>query len=145
MIILLHFVQSFLSIGLPRSIVILQDVFVFLSIGLPRSIGRTKFFLQLTNNLLGNGLPRFFFNGFRELGWLGRIRLKYLSTRLLNEFSYWLLFNCRAQFIIPSGPIEIGFQRDLRWWTRRQVLSFIQFSPFLNLSAFTMQFAGSVL
>ena len=74
MTILLHFVQSFLSVGLPRFIVILQDVFVFLSIGLPRSIGRTKFFLQLTNNLLGNGLPRSIFNGFRELGWLGRTR-----------------------------------------------------------------------
>ena len=70
MTIFLHFVQSFLSIGFPRSIVI-SDVFFFLSIGLPRSIGRTKFFLQLTNNLLGNGLPRSIFNGFRELGWLG--------------------------------------------------------------------------
>ena len=29
------------------------------------------------------------------------------STRLLNEFTDWLLFNCRAQFIIPSGPIVI--------------------------------------
>ena len=25
------------------------------------------------------------------------------SKRLLNEFSNWLLFNCRTQFIIPSG------------------------------------------
>ena len=31
----LHFVQSFFSIGLPRSIVIFQDAFFFLSIGLP--------------------------------------------------------------------------------------------------------------
>ena len=61
MTIFLHFVQSFLSIGLLRS------------------IGRTKFFLQLTNNLLGNGLPRSIFNGFRELGWLGRTRLKCFS------------------------------------------------------------------
>ena len=35
MTIFLHFVQSFLSIGLPRSIVIFQDAFLFLSIGLP--------------------------------------------------------------------------------------------------------------
>ena len=79
MTIFLHFVQSFLSIGLPRSIVIFQDAFFCLSIGLPRSIGRTKFFLQLTNNLLGNGLPRSIFNGFRELGWLGRTKLKCFS------------------------------------------------------------------
>ena len=78
MTIFLHFVQSFLSIGLPRSIVI-SDAFLFLSIGLPRSVGRTKFFLQLTNNLLGNGLPRSIFNGFRGLGWLGRTRLKCFS------------------------------------------------------------------
>ena len=26
------------------------------------------------------------------------------STRLSNNFTDWLLFNCRAQFIIPSGP-----------------------------------------
>ena len=42
MTIFLHFVQSFLSIGLPRSIVIFQDAFFFLSIGLPRSIGSSS-------------------------------------------------------------------------------------------------------
>ena len=72
MTIFLHFVQSFLSIGLPRSIVIFQDACL-------RSIGRTKFFLQLTTNLLGNGLPCSIFNGLRELGWLGRTRLKCFS------------------------------------------------------------------
>ena len=71
MTVFLHFVQSFLSIGLPRSIVILQDVFVFLSIGFPRSIGRTKFFLQLTNNLLGNGLPRSMSYGFPRTIFIG--------------------------------------------------------------------------
>ena len=69
MTIFLHKVQSFLSIGLPRSIVIFQDAFLFHSIGLPRSIGRTKFFLQLTNNILGNGLPRSIFNGLGN--WVG--------------------------------------------------------------------------
>ena len=29
------------------------------------------------------------------------------STRLLNEFTDWLLFNSRTQFIIPSSPIVI--------------------------------------
>ena len=52
MTIFLHFVQSSLN-RLPRFIVTFQDAFFFLSIGLPRSIGRTKFSLQLTNNLLG--------------------------------------------------------------------------------------------
>ena len=30
-----------------------------------------------------------------------------LSNRLLNEFTDWFLFNCKTQFIIPSGPIVI--------------------------------------
>ena len=38
------------------------------------------------------------------------------------------MFNYRAQIIVPSGPIEIVPQRDLRWWTRRQVLSFSESS-----------------
>ena len=77
MTIFLHFVQSFLSIGLPRSIVIFQDAFFFLSIGLPRSVGRTEFFLELTNNLLGNGLPRSIFNGFWGIGlaWKNQIEV----------------------------------------------------------------------
>ena len=36
------------------------------------------------------------------------------------------MFNCRTRLIISFSPIEIVFQRDLRWWSRRQVLSFIQ-------------------
>ena len=28
------------------------------------------------------------------------------STILLNEFTDWLLFNCRTKFIFPSGPIN---------------------------------------
>ena len=40
------------------------------------------------------------------------------------------MFNCRT-LIFSFTPIEIVFQRDLRWWTRRQVWSFIQnFSSF---------------
>ena len=46
------------------------------------------------------------------------------------------MFNCRAQFIIPSGPIEIVPRRDLRWWTRRQILPSIQwFSAFQSVSS----------
>ena len=29
------------------------------------------------------------------------------STRLLNEFTNWLMFNCRTQLNLPSGPIVI--------------------------------------
>ena len=76
--IFLHFVQSFFH-RLPRSIVTFQDAFFFLFRRLPRSIRRTKFSLRLTNNLLGHRLPRSIFNGFRELGWLGRTRLKCFS------------------------------------------------------------------
>ena len=71
MTIFFHFVQSFLSIGFPRSIVI-SDVLFFLCRGFRRSIGRTELFLQLTNNLLGYGFLRTIFNGFRGLGWLGK-------------------------------------------------------------------------
>ena len=60
------------------------------------------------------------------LGWFGRFNTWYFSKRLLNEFPNWLLFNCRTQLIIPSGPIMIVFQRDLWWWSRRQISSFIQ-------------------
>ena len=45
------------------------------------------------------------------------------------------MFNCRT-LIFSFTPIEIVPQRDLRWWTR-QILPFIQFSPFSNLSALT--------
>ena len=36
------------------------------------------------------------------------------------------MFNCKI-LIFSFTPIEIVFQRDLRWWTRRQILPFIQF------------------
>ena len=133
--IFLHFVQSSFH-RFPRSIVTFQDAFFFLSIGLHRSIGRTKFFLQLTNNLLGDKLPRSIFNGFRELCWLGRTRLKCFSKLLLNEFANWLMFNCRT-LIISFCPIEIVFQKDLWWWTRRQILPFIEFlSSFQSFNSY---------
>ena len=46
------------------------------------------------------------------LDWVGLESLTRgaFSKRLLNEFSNWLLFNCRTQFIIPSGPIVIVSQ-----------------------------------
>ena len=68
--------------------------------------------------------------------WLGRTRLKCFSKRLLNEFPNWSMFNCKT-LIFSFTPIEIVFQRDLWWWTRRQILPFIQFlSRFFNLSTF---------
>ena len=46
------------------------------------------------------------------------------------------MFNCGAQIIVPSGPIEIVPQRDLRWWTRRQILPLIQcFSAFQSFTS----------
>ena len=66
---------------------------------------------------------------------LGQRCLLNFSTRLLSEFSNWLLFNCRTQVIIPFGPIVIVFQWDLWWWSRRQVWSFIQnFSSFQSFN-----------
>ena len=88
-----------------------------------RSIWRTKFFVQtFFIDLVGTG--RFTFNNKHTLlcskvspidrrlvwvlvGWLGERFVLNFSTRLLNEFTDWLLFNCRTQFIIPSGPIVI--------------------------------------
>ena len=36
------------------------------------------------------------------------------------------MFNCRSRLIFSFSPIVIVFQRDLWWWSRRQILSFIQ-------------------
>ena len=45
------------------------------------------------------------------------------------------MFNCRT-LILSFIPIEIVPQRDLRWWTRRQILPFIQFfSAFQSFSS----------
>ena len=44
------------------------------------------------------------------LGWFGEFYMLNFSTRPLNEFTDWLLFNCRTQFIIPSSPIVIVSQ-----------------------------------
>ena len=138
----LHFVRASFH-RFPRSIVTFQDAFFFIFHKFPRSIWRTKFSLRLTNNLLGHRIPRSIFHGFRELGWLGRTRLKCFSKWLLNELSNWLMFNCRTRLIISFCPIEIVFQRDLWCWTRRQILSFLQhFSPIFNLSTFTIQWAA---
>ena len=119
----LHFVQSSFH-RFHRSIVILQDAFFFFFHMFSRSIWRTKFSLRLTNNLLGHRFPRSIFNGFRELGWLGRTSLKCFSKWMLNESSNWLMFNCRTRLIISFSPIVIVFQWDLWWWSRRQILSF---------------------
>ena len=46
------------------------------------------------------------------------------------------MFNCRT-LILSFIPIEIVPQRDLRWWTKRQILSFIQwFSAFQSFSSY---------
>ena len=45
------------------------------------------------------------------------------------------MFNCRT-LILSFTPMEIVPQRDLRWWTRRQILPFIQFfSTFQSFSS----------
>ena len=120
----LHFVRAFFH-RCHRSIVITHDAIVFIFYRFLRSIWRTKFSLQLTNNLLGHKFLRSIINWF-GLGWLGRTSLKCFSKWLLSEFSNWLTFNCRTRLIISFSPIVIVFQRDLWWWSRRQILSFIQ-------------------
>ena len=89
----LHFVRACFH-RFPRSIVNLHDAIVFIFHKFPLSIWRTKFSLQLTNNLLGHKFPRSITNWIRfGLGWLGRSSLKCFSKWLLNEFSNWLMFN----------------------------------------------------
>ena len=101
---------------LPCSTVSMLNTNVFRQfLRFPRSIWRTKFFVQtLFIDLVGTGR----FSGF-WLGQLGERCMLNFSTRLLNEFTDWLLFNCRAIFIIPSSPIVIVSQWDLWWWSRR--------------------------
>ena len=88
-----------------------------------RSVWRTKFFVQtFFIDVVGTGrftfhnkhifcvikFPRSITDWFGFwLGWLGERCLLNFSTRLSNNFTDWLLFNCTTQFIIPSGPIEI--------------------------------------
>ena len=121
----LHFVRASFH-KFPRSIVTFQDAFFFLFHRLPRSIWRTKFSLRLTNNLLGHRFPRSIFNGFREFGWLGRTSLKCFSKWLLNRFPTGWCSTVEPVLIISFSPIEVVFQRDLWWWSMRQILSFIQ-------------------
>ena len=93
----------------------------------PRSIRRAKFFCaNIYHRSLVNGTfflyPQkntFCVLRFRRsitdwigfgLGGFGEFYMLNFSTRLLNEFTEWLLFNCRTQFIIPSSPIVIVSQ-----------------------------------
>ena len=132
MTIFLHFVQYFLSIKFPWSIVI-SDMLFFLCLGFPRSIGRTELFLQLTNNLLGYGFLRSIFNGFRELGWLGRTRLKCFSKWLLNEFSNWLMFNCRTDWSFPLVQLRSCFKEIFGGGRGDKYCLSYNFSPVFNL------------
>ena len=68
------------------------------------------------------------------LGWFGEFNTWCFSKRLLNEFHNSLLFNCRTQLIIPSGPIVIVSQLDLWWWSRRQGWFFTQNFPSFSTS-----------
>ena len=111
----------------PCSIVSMHDANVFRQLHrFPCSIWRAKFFLQtFIIDLLWTGrfsflhkntfcvlrFPRSITDwiGF-GLGWFGKLNTWCFSKRLLSEFSNWLLFNCRTQLIIPSGPIVIVLQ-----------------------------------
>ena len=124
-------------IRLPWSIVSMHDANVFRQFHrFPCSIWRAKFFVQtFIIDLLWTGrfsflhkntfcvlrFPRSITDwiGF-GLGWFGKLNTWCFSKRLLNEFSNWLLFNCRTQ-LIPSGPIVIVSQWDLWLWSKRQV------------------------
>ena len=149
MTIFLHFVQSSFH-RFSRSIVTFQDAFFFLFRRLPRSIGRTKFSLRLTNNLWGHKLLRSIINGFSHQ-WVKGIGLacknqvevllqvtaervfQLVHVQLWNP-DHFLLFQMRSCFKEIFG----GGRRD------KHCLSY-NFSPFFNLSTFTIQWAGSVL
>ena len=137
----------------PCSIVSMLDANVFRLHKFPCSFWRAKSFVQtFIINLLWTG--RFTLNNehiFRAikfppsitdwfgfwLGWLGEFYVLNFSKRLLNEFTDWLLFNCRTQFIISFGPIVI-VQWDPWWWSRKYVwfsiqnFSSLQFHNFWN-------------
>ena len=62
------------------------------------------------------------------------------STRLLNEFTDWLLFNCRTQLIIPSGPIVIvSSMRSLVVVEETSLVFHTRLLQSVNLSTFGMQ------
>ena len=59
------------------------------------------------------------------------------STRLLNEFTDWLLFNCRAQFIIPSrSNRDRVVMRFLVVVEETCMISHTKLLPVFNLSTF---------
>ena len=62
------------------------------------------------------------------LGWVGLESLTrgVSPSDCWNEFSNWLMFNCRTRLIISFSPIVIVFQWDLWSWSRRQISSFTQ-------------------
>ena len=51
---------------------------------------------------------------------------RWTSPRAIEQFYRRRCWTCRT-LIFSSTPIEIVFQRNLRWWMRRQILPFIQF------------------
>ena len=146
--------------GFPRSIVNIYDAIVFTLHRFPRSIWRTKFFLQpFTNNLLWMG--RFSFlhkNMFRlhgfphsitdwigfGLGWFGRF-----STRCFSKIPVERAFQLAD---VPTVEPDWSFPLVQLWscfneiygggWGDKYRLSY-NISPVFNLSALTMQFAGS--
>ena len=137
----------------PCSIVSMHDANVFRLHRFPCSIWRSKFFVHtFIIDLLWTGRFSFLYKntfcvlrfhrsitdwiGF-GLGCFGKTDTRCFSKRLLNELSNWLLFDCRTQLIIPSGPIVIVSQWDLWWWSRIQVWSFIQnFSIFQSFNSY---------
>ena len=109
-----------------------------------RSIWRTKFSLWLTNNLLGHRLPRSIFNGFRELGWLGRTRLKCFSPS-----DCWTSFptgwcSTVEPWSFPSVQLRSRLKEIFGGGRGGKYCLSYNFSPLFNLSTCTIQWAGGV-
>ena len=102
---------------------------------LPRSIGRTEIFLQLANNLLGNGFPRSIFNGFRGLGWS------------VSPSDCWTnfptgQFSTVEPWSFPFVQLRSCFKEIFGGGRRDKCCLSHNTSPFFNLSPLTMQWAA---
>ena len=107
-------------------VVVILDMLSSLDTGLPGLSEELGSFCNVPAISWVTGFPERSSMGFKGLGWLGGTRWKCFSKWLLNEFTNWSMFN-RKTLIFFFTPIEIVFQRDFRWWTRKQILPFIQF------------------
>ena len=128
----------------PRSIVIFHDAIVFIFHKFSRSIWRTKFSLQLTNNLLGHRFP---FRSSIGLGnWVGLEEPAWIAcpSDCWTSFPTGWCSTVEPDWSFPLVQLWSCFKEIFGGGRRDKYCLSYNFSPVFNLSTFTIQWAGSV-